>query len=253
LDNDGAEMTDETVEPMRPGAGPLYKQVKQRLIRHLVGETWGPGDVLPSEPKLAERFGVSSGTVRKALDELTAENVVMRHQGKGTIVARHDPERSLFHFFRMTDAAGAVLTPTSRVLSCTRRRARKSDLDRLELPSGAHVVEIERVRDLAGQPAMLERIVLSVRLFSGLEQAAADLPNALYVYYEENYGVTVYRAREGLRAIAADARDVALLPVVFGQPMLEIDRIALTLDGNPVEWRVSRCATEHSRYSLELV
>jgi GntR family transcriptional regulator len=246
-------MSNETVEPMRPGAGPLYKQVKERLIHHLVGETWGPGDVLPSEPKLAERFGVSPGTVRKALDELTAENVVMRHQGKGTIVARHDPERSLFHFFRMTDPAGAVLTPTSRVLSCSQRRAFKVDLDHLRLAPGAHVIEIERVRDLAGEPAMLERIVLPAKLFPGLDQAAADLPNALYVHYEERYGVTVYRAREGLRAIAAEARDAMALPVTLGQPMLEIDRVALTLDGTPVEWRVSRCATERSRYSLDLV
>jgi GntR family transcriptional regulator len=246
-------MSNETVEPMRPGAGPLYKQVKERLIHHLVGETWGPGDVLPSEPKLAERFGVSPGTVRKALDELTAENVVMRHQGKGTIVARHDPERSLFHFFRMTDPAGTPLTPTSRVLSCIQRRARKVDLERLRLAQGSHVIEIERVRDLAGQAAMLESIVLSARLFPGLDQAAADLPNALYVYYEERYGVTVYRAREGLRAIAAEARDVTALPVILGQPMLEIDRIALTLDGHPVEWRISRCVMNQARYSLDLV
>src|SRR3546814_14518077 len=96
-----------TAERAGPGQGPLYRQVKQRVIRNLIDETWKPGDMLPSEPRLAEAFGVSPGTVRRALDELVAENLLLRQQGKGTIVCRHDPERSLFHFFRLADATGA--------------------------------------------------------------------------------------------------------------------------------------------------
>ena len=82
-----------TAERMRPGLGPLYRQVKQRVIRNLIDEVWKPGDMLPSEPRLAEVFGVSPGTVRRALDELVAENLLVRQQGKGTVVSRHDPER----------------------------------------------------------------------------------------------------------------------------------------------------------------
>jgi len=245
---------DLTAEPMRPGQGPLYRQVKQRIIRHLIEETWKPGDMLPSEPRLAESFGVSPGTVRRALDELVAENLLVRHQGKGTIVCRHDPERSLFHFFRMVDAAGDRPTPSSRVLACGRRRAERAEAARLGLPAGAPVVVIDRTRSAAGRPLLVERLVLPGRLFGALaEVAPEDLPNTLYTLYEERFGVTVYRAAEQLRAVAADDREAALLEIEPGTPLLEIDRLAATLDGLPVEWRVSRCRTDVHRYRVELV
>ena len=243
-----------TAEPMRPGQGPLYKQVKQRVIRRLIDETWKPGDMLPSEPKLAQSFGVSPGTVRRALDELVAENLLVRHQGKGTIVCRHDPERSLFHFFRMVDAAGARPTPDSRVLACRRRRAERPEAARLGLPAGAPVVVIDRVRSAGTRPLLVERLVLPGRLFGALAEVVPDhLPNTLYTLYEERFGVTVYRAAEQLRAVAADARDAELLGVAPGTPLLEIDRLASSLDGMPVEWRLSRCRTDAHRYRVELV
>lgn len=239
---------------MRPGQGPLYKQVKQRVIRNLIDETWKPGDMLPSELRLAQAFGVSPGTVRRALDELVAENLLVRHQGKGTIVCRHDPDRSLFHFFRMVDAGGARPMPSSRVLACSRRRAERAEAARLGLPAGAPVVVIDRVRAAGGGPLLVERLVLPGRLFAPLaELAPGELPNTLYTLYEERFGVTVYRAAEQLRAVAADAREAELLRVAPGTPLLEIDRLATSLDGMPVEWRVSRCRTDAYRYRVELV
>lgn len=243
-----------TAERMRPGQGPLYRQVKQRVIRNLIDEVWKPGDMLPSEPRLAEAFGVSPGTVRRALDELVAENLLLRHQGKGTIVCRHDPERSLFHFFRMADAAGRRPTPDSRVLACGRRRAERAEAARLGLPAGAAVVAIDRVRSAGAAPLLVERLVLPARLFGALaEVPPAALPNTLYTLYEERFGVTVYRAAEQLRAVAADQREAELLGIAPGTPLLEIDRLATTLDGVAVEWRLSRCRTDGYRYRVELV
>lgn len=239
---------------MRPGLGPLYKQVKQRVIRNLIDETWKPGDMLPSEPRLAATLGVSPGTVRRALDELVAENLLVRQQGKGTIVCQHDPERSLFHFFRLADAAGARPTPASTVLACVRRRAERPEAARLGLPAGAPVVVIDRTRSVADRPLLVERLVLPGRLFGELAQLApADLPNTLYTLYEERFGVTVYRAAEQLSAVAASAREAELLGVAVGTPLLEIDRLATALDGMPVEWRLSRCRTDAYRYRVELV
>lgn len=239
---------------MRPGLGPLYRQVKQRVIRNLIDETWKPGEMLPSEPRLAEAFGVSPGTVRRALDELVSENLLVRQQGKGTIVCRHDPERSLFHFFRLVDPAGQRPTPASLVLACFRRRAEKAEAARLSLTAGAPVVVIDRTRSVAGRPLLVERLVLPARLFGELAQVApADLPNTLYTLYEERFGVTVYRAAEQLTAVAATEREAELLAVAPGTPLLEIDRLATSLDGVPVEWRLSRCRTDVHRYRVELV
>ncbi len=243
-----------TAERMRPGLGPLYRQVKQRVIRNLIDEVWKPGDMLPSEPRLAESFGVSPGTVRRALDELVAENLLVRQQGKGTVVSRHDPERSLFHFFRLVDAVGERPTPSSRVLACGSRRAERAEATRLGLPTGAAVVVIDRVRSVAARPLLVERLVLPGRLFGALAELAPEqLPNTLYTLYEERFGVTVYRAAERIRAVAADAREAGLLAVALATPLLEIDRLATTLDGAAVEWRLSRCRTDAHHYAVELV
>ena len=110
-----------------PGFKPLYQQVKDLLIERLIGGYWKPGDLLPSEFQLAGELGVSQGTVRKALDEMTAGNLLVRRQGRGTYVAEHDQEHALFHFFKMTDRQGQPLVPESRVLRISKGRARSSE------------------------------------------------------------------------------------------------------------------------------
>ncbi len=237
-----------------PDGGPLYLRVKDTIIRRIVDEIWRPGDLLPSEHKLAAEFGVSPGTVRKALSELTAENLLYRQQGKGTFVTSHTPQRSLFHFFKMTAASGKRQPATSRLLACARRRANRKEAGRLDLAAQSRVVEINRIRELGGTPQILERILVPAKLFPNLgKPSAGELPNELYVLYEERYGITIYRANENLRAIAATAEQAKLLGLKAGAPLLEIDRTALTLDGRPVEWRLSLCDTRNCHYVSELI
>src|SRR3546814_10554487 len=89
------------VDPAAPEARPLYAQVRTLLLQRLIEGIWKPGTALPSEMQLAQELGVSQGTVRKALDDLAAENLVVRRQGRGTFVAEHDTDRALFHFFHL--------------------------------------------------------------------------------------------------------------------------------------------------------
>src|ERR1700743_3521619 len=98
------------------GFRPLYRQVKDVLVKRIAEGAWAEGGALPSEPDLAADLGVSHGTVRKALDELAAENLVVRRQGKGTYVARHDEERILFQFFKLIPDTGERRFPDSRIL-----------------------------------------------------------------------------------------------------------------------------------------
>lgn len=231
------------------GFRPLYKQVKDSIIQQLVGGEWRPGDKLPSEFDLAARYGVSQGTVRKALDELTAQNLLVRQQGRGTFVATHNPHRALFHFFHLIGKDGSRQLPSSRVLSCTTRRATREEEAKLDLRSGNQVIQIDRIRDLGGRPTIVEWIVLSAKRFGGLAKMSRDgLPNTLYELYEERYGVTIYQAEEYLRAVAASEREAELLGVEPGHPLQEIDRLAMSIDRKPVEWRVSRCLTTDHRY-----
>jgi len=237
----------------RTGQGPLYAQVRDLIVGRIVDGQWQPGDMLPSEFELAAEFGVSQGTVRKALNALAEKNLVIRHQGRGTFVAIHSAERELFHFFHLEGPDGAKQMPTtSRLLGCVSRRASRDETLKLRLPANAHVIDIRRIRELGGRPVIAEHIVLPARLFPGLGQDD-ELPNELYQLYEETYGVTIHRAVEELRAVAAGRTEARHLGVAAGAPLLEIDRLAETVDGTPVEWRLSRCDTRAHHYLSEIV
>ena len=237
-----------------PDFKPLYLQVKDLMIQRLATGTWRPGEGLPSEFGLAAEFKVSQGTVRKALDELAAQNLLVRQQGKGTFVAQHTPQRALFHFFHLVSDDGARALPGSRVLSLTSAKGNPGETRRLGLKAGTRVIRLKRVRLLDSQPAIFERIVLPAARFPNfVRRLPADVPNEVYRYYEDVYGVTVARAVEKLKAVAATAEEARAIGLEKDAPLLEVDRIAYALDGSVVEWRLSRCSTAHHHYLSEIV
>ncbi len=183
------------------GFRPLYRQAKDVLVQRIAKGAWQPGQILPNEFEIAADLGVSQGTVRKALDEMTAENLLVRRQGRGTFVARHDEERILFQFFKLTCDDGKRRFPESRVLDVRVVRASREACELLGLAAGDKAIQIERVRSLEGVTCIAEGMVLPQRLFAGIENR--DLPNNLYELYASEFGVTVARASERLKAIAA--------------------------------------------------
>ncbi len=240
-------------QPSTPTFRPLYQQIKEALLKRLAAGEWAPGTFLPSETALAQEYGVSQGTLRKALDELTAEKIVVRYQGKGTAVAMHDADRSLFQFFHLVSNSGEHQLPASRVLAAGEGKATDEEAEALGLAPGTPVIRIERVRVLDGRPVMNERLTLPAARFAGLLVIAPEqLPNTLYNLYQRRFGITVSRAIEKLAAIAADAVDAARLELAPGTPLLEIRRVALDLEQRPVELRVSHCHTVQHHYLNEL-
>lgn len=229
---------------------PLHRQVRDMLVRRIIDGVWTPGSPLPSELQLAAELGVSQGTVRKALDAMAAENLLVRRQGRGTFVARPDEERVMFQFFKLASDAGPRSFPQSRVLAVAAAKPNAAERKALELAPDARVVRIRRLRSMDGAPAIAERISLPDALFPGL--AAMELPNNLYGLYAMHFGVTVASTRERLKAVAASAVDAEALSIAAGAPVLEIDRLARSLGNRPVEWRVSVCLTEKLHYLSEL-
>ncbi len=228
---------------------PLYVQVKEALLQRLAGEYWRPGELLPSEPKLAREFDVSQGTVRRALEELAAQNLIVRQQGRGTAVATHTPDRALFGFFHLLDGNDSRQLPESRALRLRVAAASQAEQRVLELDAGDEVIRIRRLRLLATKPKIVEDISLAYGLFAGLESTPlADLPNTLYVHYQQRFNVSIVRAVERVRAVAATRGDAQLLDVEAGTPLLEIERIAFGHRQHPIEWRVSRCRTDAHHY-----
>jgi GntR family transcriptional regulator len=233
---------------------PLYARAKHALMQKLGAGDWRAGEKLPPEPALAASLGVSQGTVRRALDDIAKANLIVRRQGRGTFVAEHTQARALFHFFHLVGDDGSRALPGSRVLSLKAGPASREEAKRLGLAAAARVVRLHRLRLLDGAAAIVERIVVPAALFQGLDvRDRADLPNELYKLYQDRFGVSVARAAERLKAVAATPEEAAYLALRSGAPLLEIDRLAFALDGRPCEWRVSRCATAHHHYVSEVV
>ena len=232
------------------GFRPLYRQVYEKLLRRLAEAVWQPGQIIPSEGLLARELGVSQGTIRKALDALTAENLLVRRQGRGTFVAEHDDRQSLFRFFRLRCDLDGAGTPRSEILSIAEAAASAHERGRLALVRPARVVRIRRRRTVGGYPCILEAITVPAAIFPGL--AAMDLPNTLYSLYATHFGVTISNASEKLKALGLAPREALLMEVAAKTPALEVDRTAFDLAGRPVEWRVSLCLTDQVHYRSEL-
>lgn len=233
-----------------PGFRPLYQQVREMFVRRIADGTWQPGQGLPSEQALGAELGVSQGTVRKALDSLAAENLVERRQGKGTFVVEVTPARSLFQFFRISKPGGERLHPQSGDATARRRKARKAEADHLDLDPGDEIIEISRVRRIDDTPAIIETIVVPAARFPDLDRR--PIPNAVYALYQSAYGINVLSASEELRAVAASEKDAAALGLAVGAPLLEIDRTAVDINGEPIEWRRSLCDTRNLVYAVTL-
>jgi len=234
-----------------PHYRPLYRQVYDSLVRQIVAGAWRPGESLPSEQALAAKLGVSQGTVRKALDTLTVENLVERRQGKGTYVAEHTQERSLFRFFRLNNLDGSRAVPTSGGETVKQRAARRDEIAKLKLEADEKVFEVTRTRFVEGVPMILEKIVLPAKLFPGFERRS-PLPNALYSMYQHDYALNIVAANEELRSDLARKDEARRLKIAPGAPLLHIERVAIALDGTRVEWRTSRCNTRHVTYAVTL-
>lgn len=230
----------------------LYQQIRDALLERIVSGEWPPGTFIPSESALAKEYSVSVGTLRKALDELAAEHVVLRHQGKGTVVATHDSDRSLFQFFHLVRLDGRRSMPVSRVLTRERRTASPQEAEALGLMEGAAVIHICRVRELDERPSLLENLVVSAERFRDLDHEPEILPNTLYQLYQQRFNQTVAHAEDRIFAVTAGKEEHRRLGIPAGTPLLEIHRIARDLQGNPLELRVSRCETQNHYYLNEL-
>ncbi len=232
------------------GFKPLYQQVREKLIQRIADGRWKAGQVVPSEMQIAAELGVSQGTARKALDDMTAARLLVRRQGRGTFVATHDEARILFQFFKLKPDHADGVFPESEVLLVSDASADAEEAIRLALFRGEPVIRIRRVRSLAGRRCIIETIVLPTAIFDGLQ--SGDIPNNLYNTFAERFGITVAGGNETLKAVAASVEDAAVLGLPVGTPLLRIDRTAISVEGRPVEWRVSLCETSAMHYATEL-
>ncbi len=235
------------------GQGPLYKRIKTLLTNSLAEGQWQPNESIPSEARLAEQFKVSAGTVRKAIDELVAEKILIRQQGRGTFVAAHSAARSLYYFFHIVGEDGVKRSPTPELISFEHGRADSGIAARLQIKPSAAIIRICNLLKLEDQPIEVDEIVVSAADFPNLSRKhLAHRTGTIYQLFQEQFGINIVHTAEHLRAVAANATDSKLLGVAPGSPILEIDRLSYTYHGRPVEARTCRVNTTQHVYFNDL-
>jgi GntR family transcriptional regulator len=236
-----------------PAFSPLYQQIKGLILQSLEAGEWKPGESIPSEMELAARYRVSQGTVRKAIDELAAENLVVRRQGKGTFVATHAEQHVRYRFLRLVPDSGDEGPAQRSVLECKRVRASAEVARALALRTGDAAVQVRRVLSFGGAPTILEDIWLPGNAFKGLtaEQLAGH-QGPTYALFELAFGVRMVRAEEKIRAVAAEAPQATLLALPVGAPLLSVERLSFTYNDVPMELRRGLYRTDTHHYRNEL-
>ena len=232
---------------------PLYQQIKALILGSLQSGEWKPGEVIPSENELAVRFKVSQGTVRKAIDELASENLLVRRQGKGTFVATHHEDRVHFRFLRLVPDEAEQHYPKSRILACERLRAPAEIARLLELKTGDAVIQIQRILFFSHEATVYEEIWLPGTTFKGLTaERLADWRGPMYALFETEFATHMVRATERLRAVPADDVSAQALGIEKNTPLLAVERVSFTYGEKPVEVRKAVYLTSKHHYLNEL-
>ena len=236
-----------------PSYRPLYDQIKVLLTQSLIGGEWRPGEMIPSEIDLAARFKVSQGTVRKAIDSLAGENILIRRQGKGTFVATHNEESIKVRFLRLTAASGLKEVLQNELISCYKTKADNKLAAVLEIKAGAALIEVKRLLTFSGRPLIYDHIAIPAASFKGLNATRVeDNQGSMYSMYETEYGIRMIRAEERLTAVTAQGDVAEALNLSLGAPLLSIERVSYTYGDKPMEWRLGLCLTDDHHYMSEL-
>lgn len=241
-----------TNPPLTPAFSPLYQQIKGLILNSLRLGEWKPGEAIPSEMELAARFRVSQGTVRKAIDELAAEHLLLRRQGKGTFVATHAEQYVQFRFLKLVPdngPPGSEGAAQRDIVACRRSHASADVARALALRTGDAVLQVRRVLSFSGVPTILEDIWLPAAPFKGLTaERLANYHGPMYALFETEFNMRMVRAEERIRADpASDGRDL-LLKVASGTPLLSVERIAYTYEDVPMELRRGYYRTDTHHY-----
>jgi GntR family transcriptional regulator len=244
---DGA-MSTVMAMPVGPG-GTRYKEVKEAMLAALTAQEWKGGEVIPSEKKLAERFSVSIGTLRKAIDELCAENILIRHQGLGTFVAQHRRDRHFFRYFRVARRDGDRAYPVVTLVNFKRAKSTAAIAARLGIDEGTKLFVFTNALALHDKVVVVDTVMLPETKFPGLtESMLRSRPNTLYNFYQDAFGINVTSTDERLRVARASDLESKLLEVEADFAVLEVERVAYSINQKPVEYRITHINTDEYEY-----
>jgi GntR family transcriptional regulator len=230
----------------------LYQQVCEFLARRISSGAWRPGAVLPNELELAREQGVSPGTMRKALDKLEADQIVVRRQGKGTLVVDHTEKVLAARFGNFVNAQGRRIAATdATIVACEVGRATEIEQTHLDVQDDEKVMRTRRVYAHQGRPYLYEETCLAIdRLGLRAGDVAGDY---LIAPLAHRCGMRLARAVEKVTVAEPSPKVVELLALPPGSTPLTLHRLVLSLDDQPVEWRMAVCNLRDESYMVEMI
>ncbi len=238
-------------------ASPLHEQVTARIAARIADGRWPEGFVLPPEAELARQLGVSYGTIRRSMQALTQDGLVIRRRKTGTVVTGRAPRHTLdrwYNFYRLHALDGSLINTETRNVSLIKEHASDAEVEQLRLPEGAYVARITRLRLYKNQPVMIDYIVLPIHRLDGFPETLENLPPLLYKWLLETYGLRLGALREQVTARIATERDRALLELEGDDPvaLLHINEVGYDLQNEPLVMMRHVALTEEHCYVNEV-
>lgn len=237
---------------------PLWRLIRDSLEAALAADEYPAGTPLPSESKLADRFGCAIGTVRRAVDELVAARALVRRQGKGTFVPdlggiarmpRDGPDRTAFHFFHIRPESGARVAPETALLAFRATPCPAWAAPHLGVAPKTPMIFARNLQRIGGAPVVVDDLWLPRALFPGLDRAGfVSREGTVYGLYQTRFGHSVIRTDERLRSVEAPRDVAATLGLPPRAPVLRIQRVAIAIGDRPVELRISHVDTRGHEY-----
>lgn len=236
---------------LRPEPMPRYYQLKEILDRRIQSGEFQPGDQFPTDQALCREYGLSRGTVRRAVELLVEDGRLHREQGRGTFVS---PLKLSPVFFRLADFAEDMRQrgrePATRLLRLRVIPADPAIAARLLIPSGEEVVEIVRLRLADGLPLAYERRYIAYRLCPQLleEDLEGESIHSLLI---DKYDIPLLRACHTIEAGVLRGEVAELLQVEPGSAGFLVDRVTYTTDEQPVTWYRTSYRGDEYRFTAE--
>ena len=229
---------------------PLYQQVRDALSERIAKGEWKPGTPIPNEGDLARECGVSPGTMRKALDLMEGERLVTRRQGRGTFVNDQASSELASRFNNIRCANGQRIVGQVEAAEVSGGTANEQECARLRLEAHDRVFRVRYVRLHEGRPFMAAVASVPAALFPGLAHDGG-VPDGIVVLAQK-HGMLLGKAEERISVDTASPAVAEALRVAPDTPVMVLDRLTLTLDGRPVEWRIGRCHLPGQHYFAEM-
>lgn len=229
---------------------PLHQQIAEELRRQIACGELAPGQPVPSEHDLMQRYGVSRGTVRQARAALRADGTIDGTRGRRFEIRADQltqPFTELISFSAWAESLGK--RPTAQVVESAPRAADHAAASALGLTEGDQIHFLVRLRLVDGEPLMIERTAYPLDIVPMLERI--DLTERSIYAQLEREGIIVQSARHHVGAVSAGRTDARLLRIPPGSPLLRVRRVGFSPSGEPLEWAEDRYRADRVEFAIE--